>query len=112
RHFDALQTAALHVQVGDRLAAPLALVPEAESGAHLLEGRIEAGTQWIDADILDHDVAARADTGGHHGECGRRRIARHDDVAGLELRPADDGDALARSAFDRSDANLGAEVAQ
>ena len=45
RHLDALQAAALDVQVGHRLAADLALVLEGDVGAHFLERRVEAGAQ-------------------------------------------------------------------
>ena len=48
----------------------------------------------------------------HDGEGGRRRIARHDDVAALQLGPADDGDALAATALEVGHAHLGAEMAQ
>ncbi len=71
-----LSAAAFDVQVGHRLAAHLALVLEGKVGAHLAQGHVEPGAQGVDADVLDRDVAARADRGGHHGEGGRRGIAR------------------------------------
>ena len=112
RHGDALQAAATHAQIGDRLAAHLARVLEHDVRTHFLQGRIKPGPQGIQAHVLDRHVAAGEDARGHDGEGGRRRIARHDDVAALQLGPADDGDALATTAFKIGHAHLGAEMAQ
>ena len=73
------------VKVGDRLAAGLAHILEHDVGAHFAQGSEEADAQGIDTDVLDRDVAARQDRRRYDGEGGRGRIARHDDVARLEL---------------------------
>ncbi len=75
-----------HPQVRDRLAADLAPVQFLDMSAHGAQHLEQPGSGGIEADILDHEIAAGHDQRGDHEEGGGRRIARHDDVLRLQIR--------------------------
>ena len=72
-----------HGQVGDRLAALLAPVGEADVGAHLDQGLVEAGARRVQPDRRQTDLGALDQQGRGNREGGRTRVARHRD----RLRP-------------------------
>ena len=107
---DALQGRIANADIGDRLAAFLALVLEGDVAAHLFQRGVEAGACLVDEHALDRHVGAGHDRSGGSEERGRRGIARHGDVTAGQLGIALDGDdrlAVADDGF-----HIGAEVAQ
>ena len=109
RHVDALQRAGLDPQIGDVLAALVALLDRLDRSAHLPQRRVEAGAQRIEHHAFQHDLGARHDQRADQRERRRRRIGRHHDRRGFELRLALQRDAAAVLA-DAGDAQAGAEM--
>ena len=81
-----------YTQIGHRLAADLALVDECDIRAHLPQHAEDAIARGIEADVLNHQVAAGHDAGGDGKERRRGWIARHFDIAGVQIGGAVDAD--------------------
>ena len=99
-----------HMQIGDRLPADFAFVQLFDIGTHQLERAENAIAGRIEADILDHEVAARYHAGRHGEESGGGRVARYGDVAGAQLGGTVNADGPL--AIGLLDCQFGAEPAQ
>ena len=99
-----------NVQVRDRFAAHFAGIQFFEVCAHLAQHGDNAGAGRIEADVLDHEIAAGHDRGGHREEGRAGGIARYHDIAGAHFgRAVDAHDAFA---ILLADFELGAEAGQ
>ena len=99
-----------HANIGDRLAALFALVEERHVGAHLAQRHIESGPCLVDENAFDRHLGLGRDQRGCRQKGSRTRIARHGQVAALQLGAAAHRDGGAPIALRGED--LGAEVAQ
>jgi hypothetical protein len=80
-------------EAGGRLAAALAPRLDLDRRAHPLEHGQQAGPGRVDADLLEHDLAALDEQGGDGEEGGGGDVGGHGDLAGLDPLRGVHGDA-------------------
>ena len=81
RHRDSLELALRDPEVGHRLGADTALIAQLDRRAHLAQDREQTRARRVDADVLDQQSVARAETArdeeeGRGAEVGRERALR------------------------------------
>ena len=84
RHVDACEPARADAQIGDGLAALVALVEALDLGAHLEEGGEEPGPQRVHHHALDDHLRAGHDQRRDEREGRRGRVRRHDHRAAAQ----------------------------
>ena len=76
--------------VGDRLAADLALVFQAQVTTHQAQDLDDADARRVDADVLQDQFRTLGDTGGNQEEGCRGYVGRDLDMGGAQLVPGFD----------------------
>ncbi len=78
---------AAHADVGDRLAADLALIFQAQVTTHQAQDLDDADARRVDADVLQDQFRTLGDTGGNQEEGCRGNVGRTSIWVALNLCP-------------------------